>query len=110
WLFFQNADNSIQQITVVDGTFITGMFASSKVIVPASQAMPGTPIAVFTINDNSLEEIHVYFISSNSIINEYFYKSSIGGWSGGPGCMTCIDVLRLGVEPGSKALYAMGNS
>jgi hypothetical protein len=48
-LFYQNADNSIQQ-TGIHGAFNIGTFTGTGLIVPAQEVVAGTPIAAALIS------------------------------------------------------------
>ncbi|KAJ7266218.1 hypothetical protein C8J57DRAFT_1718157 [Mycena rebaudengoi] len=104
-LFYQNADNSIQK-SRINGAFNIGTFIGTSVLVPAQEVIAGTPIAAALIGPG----LHVFFVSPSNILSEYIWSNASGAWRGGPSCSDCITVNQFVVLPGSKVLYAMGNS
>ncbi|KAJ7892000.1 hypothetical protein B0H13DRAFT_1538956, partial [Mycena leptocephala] len=107
-LFYQNADNSIQQ-TGIHGAFNIGTFTGTGLIVPAQEVVAGTPIAAALISP-AFTEMHVFFVSPSNILSEYIWSNAAGAFRGGPSCSDCITVNQFVVQPGSKVLYATGNS
>ncbi|KAK7027984.1 hypothetical protein VNI00_015070 [Paramarasmius palmivorus] len=81
-------------------------------VVPGSQVLWGTPIAVAqrASQPNEMGELGLYFFSQNRTLNEYRYtQNTVPPWNGGPTCETCIDKQNYVVEQNSNILYAMGS-
>ncbi|KAJ7107495.1 hypothetical protein C8R44DRAFT_885490 [Mycena epipterygia] len=108
-LFFQNPDNSIQQLDLNSPFNGGGHFQNSAVLVPANEVLANTPIAAVTINGTDLQEIHLFFVSPSNVLSEYIWTTSSSNWHGGPSCTTCITTIGFVVQPGSKVLYVMAN-
>ncbi|KAJ7635781.1 hypothetical protein DFH06DRAFT_1139320 [Mycena polygramma] len=108
-IFYQNADNSIQQIGI-NGPFTVGAFTGGGVLVPANQVLPGTPIAATLINGDAFQEMHLFFISPNNTLSSYIWQNATKVFRGGPSCWDCLTASQFAVQPGSKVLYVMGNS
>jgi hypothetical protein len=125
-IFYQNADNSIQ-LSATTGPFSVGTFRGTTVLVPANEALCGTPIAATMLKGNAFQEVntnsslcssraahwksqmHIFFVSPNNILSEYIWENAAGSYRGGPSCGDCITVNNFVVEPGSQVLYVMGN-
>ncbi|KAJ7763449.1 hypothetical protein B0H16DRAFT_1311173, partial [Mycena metata] len=105
-LYYQNADNSIQQISV-SGPFTSGELYGTRVLVPADEVQANTLIAAAMINGETF--VHVFFISPRNTLSEYIFRPGTG-WRGGANCTECIDTEGYVVQPGNRVLYAMGNS
>ncbi|KAJ7862077.1 hypothetical protein B0H13DRAFT_1638869, partial [Mycena leptocephala] len=110
-LYFQAANNSIQQMAI-SGPFTSGHLYASRELVPANEVQANTLIAATTINGEDFQEVgfvHVFFISPSNVLSEYIFHPNTG-WRGGPSCTECIDTSGYVVQPGNRVLYAMGNS
>ncbi|KAJ6602678.1 hypothetical protein DFH09DRAFT_1354922 [Mycena vulgaris] len=108
-LYWQNADASITEVGV-NGPLTTGILdISTTPVVPASEALLGTPIATVVDLDSSgsITEIRTYFFSPTWILSEYIQQPRQPANRGGPSCTDCITTLQFGVKPGSTALYAL---
>ncbi|KAJ6551002.1 hypothetical protein DFH09DRAFT_1086311 [Mycena vulgaris] len=53
-VYYQNADNSIQESTI-SGPFVRGTFDGSTLLVPADEALCGTPITATTISGTGFQ-------------------------------------------------------
>ncbi|KAJ7499965.1 hypothetical protein FB451DRAFT_1016013 [Mycena latifolia] len=109
-LYYQDASNAIRA-AVVTGTFTVGRLTSDVLVVPAAQALSGTPIAATAPGDFHeviLSFFHLFFVSRTFILSEYIWRSGTG-WAGGPSCSDCVDAYRVAVQGGSRILYAMMN-
>jgi hypothetical protein len=60
-LYFQNADNTIGQGIVQYPPLSSPHISSFSVIVPAAEAMVGTPIAAVMVNGTALQEVIYLF-------------------------------------------------
>ncbi|KAJ7769978.1 hypothetical protein B0H16DRAFT_1715613 [Mycena metata] len=107
-IYFQNADNSIEEIGVT-GPFTSGRLFGQGLHVPADEVQGNTLIAAVTIDGEHFQEIHLFFVSPANILSEYIFDTATG-WRGGASCTDCITVNAYAVEPGNRVLYAMGNS
>lgn len=105
-IYYQNADNSIQE-SIVSAPFVRGTFTGSTLLVPANEVLYGTPIAATTISGTGFP-IRVFFVSPSYILSEYAWTGTT--WVGWPACGGCITGNQFIVEPGSTVLYALPNA
>ncbi|KAJ7587588.1 hypothetical protein C8J56DRAFT_942163 [Mycena floridula] len=103
-IYHQKPDGSIWQVAV-SGVFFQGKFASDGMIVPAGEALLGTPIAA-TVNGN-YADVHLFFLSPNLIVSEYMWTGT--AWIGAANCPQCITGIGF-LAATSQFLYAMENS
>ncbi|KAF7347957.1 hypothetical protein MSAN_01747800 [Mycena sanguinolenta] len=107
-LFFQSSNASIELISI-NGPFLTGTIYDREMLVPAGEAVLGTPIAVVASTTTTFNGIRLYFVSPSNILSEYIFDINTG-WSGGPSCVDCMTVENFVVNPGNHVLYAMWNT
>ncbi|KAJ7587579.1 hypothetical protein C8J56DRAFT_942139 [Mycena floridula] len=100
----QKPDGSIWQ-AAVSGVFFQGKFAVDQMIVPAGEALLGTPIAS-TVNGN-YADVHLFFFSPSLIVSEYMWTGT--EWIGASKCPQCITSIGF-LAATSQFLYAMENS
>ncbi|KAJ6550999.1 hypothetical protein DFH09DRAFT_1086306 [Mycena vulgaris] len=105
-IYYQNADNSIQE-SIISGPFVRGTFDGSTLLVPADEVLCGTPITATTISGTGFP-IRVFFVSPSYILSEYAWTGTT--WVGWPTCGGCLTANQFTVEPGSTVLYALPNS
>ncbi|KAJ7576494.1 hypothetical protein C8J56DRAFT_973077 [Mycena floridula] len=102
---YQKPDGSIWQYTV-SGPLFKGTILQDFLVVPAGEALCGTPIAaVWTPN----VDVHLYFLSPSLIVSEYIYIYGSSGYIGGSACPQCITNNGF-LAASSQFLYAMEDS
>ncbi|KAJ7576337.1 hypothetical protein C8J56DRAFT_1062053 [Mycena floridula] len=82
-IYHQNPDGSIWQVAV-SGVFFQGQFEGQNMIVPAGEALYGTPIAV-TVS-GAYADIHLFLLSPTLIFSEYMYTPALGKFIGASAC------------------------
>ncbi|KAJ7766085.1 hypothetical protein B0H16DRAFT_1882934 [Mycena metata] len=107
------SDGSIWE-TAVSNVFFKGgnVIRPDQLIVPASEALLGTPIAAV---HNAFTDVHVFFFSRNRVVSEYYWTSGTG-WIGGGLCPATPAAGRMCVTTSgfvaatTQFLYAMENT
>ncbi|KAG6828855.1 hypothetical protein H0H92_006562 [Tricholoma furcatifolium] len=109
---FDPSDNQYSIFFQTSSGTINGMSLSNpyypilnETIVPASEARVDTPITVAVTSD---DDIHVFFISADNFLSEYYLRND--EWNGGSGCKTCVTASKLSVAAGTRFLSAAVNS
>ncbi|KAJ8092978.1 hypothetical protein PM082_011298 [Marasmius tenuissimus] len=110
-MFYQRSDNSIWQ-TCISGHWVNGRTTCDNQVVPRTEAIGSTPLAVVATPD--LSEWHLFFVSPTNTLSEYIYQQSSisptnpSGIRGGASCTDCITNEQFAVVAAkNKALNAL---
>ncbi|KAJ7574155.1 hypothetical protein C8J56DRAFT_1173071 [Mycena floridula] len=109
-IFYQDQTGGINVLNL-GGLFDGGQITSGPTqIVSPGEVLPCTPLAAIPRNSNN--QAHVFFLSPNLIVSEYFFAEGQAnlGWQGGSGCTSCLTSSNFKVASGTRALFAATNT
>ncbi|KAG6856600.1 hypothetical protein H0H87_002692 [Tephrocybe sp. NHM501043] len=123
-IYYQPSSGTITEYSV-SGPFDVGRTVGTGPlsIVPATQALQGTPIEAVVLGPGYTEEsrasystmlvgltsfiqqVHFFFLSPTRVLSEYFWSSATS-WRGGSACPQCVTNLGIQVSSANNALSA----
>ncbi|KAF7293075.1 hypothetical protein MIND_01206900 [Mycena indigotica] len=105
-IYMQQPDNSITELNI-NGPLSSARLVGTMTLVPAAEVQFQSLIAAVSLDPGAFGvEAHVFFISPQNTLAEYFTANN-QPWKGGVSCTTCIDRQGFAVQPGNRVLYAM---
>ncbi|KAK7047479.1 hypothetical protein VNI00_006710 [Paramarasmius palmivorus] len=119
FIFYQSASTFDIMMVHVTDAFTDGQSKNVQVIVPASEVMRGTPLAIAQLNrgekgDNDLGNLDLFFFSPDGVLSGYRYlNDETPHWRGGAACGLCVTHQNYQAASsfrGSLFLYADGGN
>jgi len=102
-IYYQATDGSIWAYET-SAAFDTGTTKFNTPLIPAGEALVGTPI--ITVTNDDFTEIHVFFVSPTHILSEWRWDAATS-WASGSSCTTCITNAGFVVQNGGTLLYVL---
>ncbi|KAG6907690.1 hypothetical protein DXG01_007793 [Tephrocybe rancida] len=103
-IYYQPSSGTITEYSV-SGPFDVGKTVGRGpvALVPASQALPATPISSVVLGPDWTEASPVLCLLR--VLSEYYWSNPTN-WRGGANCPECVTTLGVQVAPGNNALSA----